>query len=524
MSPAVESFWQALAAHGERPALQEGECRLSYRQLLDEVDVRAGYLRRAAVRRLALDLDNGIEWALWDLAALRAGVVCVPLPGFFSAEQQRHVLDSAGVDTLIAADLSRHTGLGFEPLAGQVAQRRPARVAELPAGTLKITYTSGTTGRPKGVCLDADLQLRVASSLWQSCGPSGIERHLCVLPLAVLLENVAGLHAQLLGGALVELAPMARVGLEGASRFDLPRFLETLRRSRPSSLILLPQLLLAWVTALESGQPLADSLRFVAVGGGRVAPQLLERAEALGLPVFEGYGLSECASVVCLNSPGQRRIGSVGRPLPHLELRLADDGEVEVRGARMLGYLGEPAPRGDWLGTGDLGHFEDEFLVLRGRKKHQFVTAFGRNVNPEWVEAELLQQAPIAQAWLYGEALPANVAVLQPRSAGIDDEALAQAVARVNAGLPDYARVHRWLRAEQPFGVANGLATANGRLCRAALLEHYRTAIERVLSTPRSLKETPWISIRGCKRRPWPNASTCWRRRSSSWRCRGGSP
>ncbi|QQE87519.1 AMP-binding protein [Azotobacter chroococcum] len=484
MSPAVESFWQTLAAHGERPALQEGERRLNYRQLLDEIEMRAGYLRRIAARRLALELDNGIEWALWDLAALRAGVVCIPLPGFFSADQQRHVLGSAGVDTLIAADPSRHAPLGFESLAEGFSQRRPAQVAELPAGTLKITYTSGTTGQPKGVCLDAGAQLRVATSIWQACGPSGIERHLCVLPLAVLLENVAGLYALLLGGALVELVPLAQVGLEGASRFDLPRFLGTLQRSRPNSLILLPQLLLAWVTALESGSPLPDSLRFVAVGGGRVAPQLLERAEALGLPVFEGYGLSECASVVCLNTPGQRRIGSVGRPLPHLQVRLADDGEVLVRGARMLGYLGEPAPAGDWLGTGDLGHFEGDFLVLHGRKKHQFVTAFGRNVNPEWVEAELVQQLPIAQAWLHGEAQPANVAVLQPRSAGIDDEALARAVARVNAGLPDYARVHHWLRAEQPFSVANGLATANGRLRRAALFQHYRTAIERVLATP----------------------------------------
>ncbi|WP_312173016.1 AMP-binding protein, partial [Stutzerimonas kunmingensis] len=93
---------------------------------------------------------------------------------------------------------------------------------------------------------------------------------------------------------------------------------------------------------------------------------LLERAERLGLPVFEGYGLSECASVVCLNTPEARRIGTVGRPLAHVELRLAADGEVLVRGPHMLGYLGEPALAGEWLATGDLGHFEDGFLVLHG--------------------------------------------------------------------------------------------------------------------------------------------------------------
>jgi long-subunit acyl-CoA synthetase (AMP-forming) len=482
MPIAVESFWRALAEHGERPALAEGNTRLSYAELLAEVERRSAFLRELGVRRLALALDNGIDWALWDLAALRADLVCVPLPGFFSAEQREHVLDSAGIDTVVTGDTAAFAPLGFRPLAEGLCQRRPAQVAALPAGTAKITYTSGTTGQPKGVCLDAELQLRVAASIWEACGPSGLERHLCVLPLAVLLENVAGLYALLLGGALVELLPLAQVGIGGSSQFDLPRFLAAVERVRPNSLILLPQMLLAWVTALEGGAPLTDSLRFVAVGGGRVAPQLLERADALGLPVFEGYGMSECASVVCLNTPAHRRIGTVGRPLPHLAVRLAEDGEVQIRGARMLGYLGEPAPAGEWLGSGDLGHFDGKFLVLHGRKKHQFITAFGRNVNPEWVEAELVQQSPIAQAWLHGEACPTNVAVLQPRGVEITDEAIAAAVARVNAGLPDYARVHHWLRAEQPFTAANGLATANGRLRRSALFLHYRAAIERVLA------------------------------------------
>ncbi|MFC2974097.1 AMP-binding protein [Azotobacter bryophylli] len=482
MPIAVESFWRALAEHGERPALAEGSTRLSYAELLAEVERRSAFLRELGVRRLALALDNGSDWALWDLAALRADLVCVPLPGFFSAEQRQHVLDSAGIDTVVTGDTAAFAPLGFRPLTVGLCQRRPVQVAALPAGTAKITYTSGTTGQPKGVCLDATLQLRVAASIWEACGPSGLERHLCMLPLAVLLENVAGLYALLLGGALVELLPLAQVGIGGSSQFDLTRFLAAVERAQPNSLILLPQMLLAWVTALEGGAPLTDSLRFVAVGGGRVAPQLLERADALGLPVFEGYGMSECASVVCLNTPAHRRIGTVGRPLPHLVLRLAEDGEVQIGGARMLGYLGEPAPAGEWLGSGDLGHFDGEFLVLHGRKKHQFITAFGRNVNPEWVEAELVQQLPIAQAWLHGEACPTNVAVLQPRSAEITDEAIAAAVERVNAGLPDYARVHHWLRAEGPFTAANGLATANGRLRRSALFQHYRAAIERVLA------------------------------------------
>jgi long-subunit acyl-CoA synthetase (AMP-forming) len=285
-------------------------------------------------------------------------------------------------------------------------------------------------------------------------------------------------YAPLLAGAVVEMLPMEEIGFSGASQFDVQRFLAALQRSQPNSLILVPQLLLMLVTAAEQGAALPASLRFIAVGGGRVAPALLRRAERLGLPVYEGYGLSECASVVCLNTPGARRIGSVGRPLPHVEVRIGATGAVLVRGPRMLAYLGEVPLQDEWLDSGDLGHFEDGFLILHGRRKHQFITAYGRNVNPEWVESELVQQSPIAQAWLHGEALPANVAVLVPRRADLPDSALQAAVEAVNRELPDYARIHRWLRADEAFTPGNGFATANGRLRREALLARYRDAIE----------------------------------------------
>jgi long-chain acyl-CoA synthetase len=483
MSAAVETFIAALHAHGQRLALVEAERQLSYAQLLLETQARAQRLQQLGVQRLGLALDNGVEWLLWDVAALLAGVVCVPLPGFFSAEQQRHVLDNAGVDSLIGDQTAAFQALGFSQVAPALLQRQPVQVAPLPVGTLKITYTSGTTGQPKGVCLDAAVQLRVAQSLWQASAPCNVERHLCVLPLATLLENIAGIYAPLLAGATIELLPLAEVGLKGASQFDLPSFLRSLNRVQPHSLILLPQLLLALVTAAERGLPIPASLRFVAVGGGRVSAQLLARADALGLPIYEGYGLSECASVVCLNTPLQRQVGTVGTPLPHVQVRLAADGEVLIKGAQMLGYLGEPNIADEWLASGDLGHFDGAFLLLHGRKKHQFITAFGRNVNPEWVESELVQQLPIAQAWLHGEALPANVAVLLPRFATTGDAELAAAVAAVNRDLPDYARVHYWLRAEQPFSDSNGLATSNGRLRRVALLAHYQAAIDQLLAS-----------------------------------------
>jgi long-chain acyl-CoA synthetase len=483
MWPAAKPLFDQLAARGGASALREGERQLSYAQLLSVVEQRSRQLQQLGARRIALFLDNGIDWALWDLATLHAGLVGVPVPGFFSSSQQVHVLDSAAIDCLIGPPSTLFSALGFSTSSVAGVLQRPRAVAsELPAGTCKITYTSGTTGQPKGVCLDIASQLAVAQSLVHASASCQVERHLCVLPLATLLENIAGVYAPLLAGAQIELMPMAQIGLLGASQFDLPRFLGALAQAQPNSLILLPQLLLALVSAAERGLPVPDSLRFIAVGGGRVASQLLHRADALGLPVFEGYGLSECASVVCLNTPQQRHIGSVGQPLPHLQVRLGADQEVQIKGPRLLGYLGEPLTTEEWLGTGDLGHFEGPFLVLHGRKKHQFITAFGRNVNPEWVEAELVQQLPIAQAWLHGEALPGNIAVLVPRFATTSDSQLADAVTAANLSLPDYARVHHWLRAEQPFSSANQLATSNGRLRRDALLNHYQHTIEQLMA------------------------------------------
>lgn len=182
--------------------------------------------------------------------------------------------------------------------------------------------------------------------------------------------------------------------------------------------------------------------------------------------------------MVCLNRPEAHRPGSVGRPLPHVEVRLAEDGEVLIRGSVLLGYLGEAEHTQQWWASGDLGEFDAEgFLYLKGRKKHQFITSFGRNVNPEWVEAELTQRRDIAQAFVHGEAMPHNHALLWPHRSECTDEELAMAVSEANATLPDYAQVHHWTRLNQPFTPANGLLTANGRPRRDAIVERYRAQL-----------------------------------------------
>lgn len=479
MSLELQRFQETLRDHAGRNdgrvALWGDTLKIDYTTLYAELLYRQERLRDEQVQVIALALDNGVEAMLWDLAILFEGLTCVSLPPFFSAAQRLHCLEQSQAERVIAephlhAELS---AAGYEA-RGEFWCRAFTGASLLPAGTAKLTFTSGTTGTPKGVCLSADSLLRVARELEQASHAKAPQHHVALLPLAILLENL-GCYAALYAAATLSLPSQKTLGLQGASGVDAPRLLGYLASRQPESLILVPQLLLLLVSAAEQRAFNPHTLRFAAVGGARVAEDLLRRAQRVGIAVYEGYGLSECASVVCLNRPDAERPGSVGRPLPHVEVRLAEDGEVLIKGSLLLGYLGEPLAGEDWWPSGDLGEFDaDGFLYLKGRKKHQFVTSYGRNVNPEWVESELTQRSLIAQAFVHGEALPRNHALLWPHRAECTDAELAAAVAEANAALPDYAQVHHWTRLPQPFSAANGLLTANGRPRREAILALYR--------------------------------------------------
>ena len=139
MQPAAERFWATLGRQ-DGVALREGPQQLSYAQLREEVANRADQLVRLGVRRVALALDNGLEWALWDLALLRAELVCVPLPGFFSPAQHAHVLQHAGIDCVIGTANPLTEASGFEATAPGVLQRPLHSVTSVPAGTLKMPF------------------------------------------------------------------------------------------------------------------------------------------------------------------------------------------------------------------------------------------------------------------------------------------------------------------------------------------------------------------------------------------------
>ncbi len=505
--------------------LVSGEVQLRWVDLMENIQQRAEWLNQQGVQRLGLLADNSVNWVLWDLAALFSEITLVPMPMFFSPQQHQHLIKSAGIDCVLS-DLSQEdvqtlllSAVPDSSMTDSMNDRSEikdsndvelqriwvhqnrlttgirgcmysvSRIATntnespvLPEQTTKVTFTSGSTGLPKGVCLSAEQQLQVAESLVMATESLNMTKHNCLLPLATLLENIAGVYTPLLAGACIQINTMSEVGFKGATDIDLPTFIQGLLARSPESIVLIPQLLLALVSCIEMGAKKPKSLRFISVGGGRVSQSLLDRAHALGLPVYQGYGLSENASVSTLNTYDANKPDSVGKPLAHNYIRIAEDGEVLIKGNQMLGYLdsSEPKPsnQNTWLSTGDLGHLDkDGFLYIHGRKKNLFITSFGRNVNPEWVESDLTQQLPIKQAIVWGDAQPFNVAVIVPRNPCVSWEQIQDAIDHTNADLPEYARVTAWVMADDVFSISNGLATSNGRLKRQEILNQYQTKI-----------------------------------------------
>lgn len=475
----------------EREVFATGEGWYSAGDLLARIESLIALMSSRGIRRAALFADNGLKWLVTDLACQAAGVALLPLPLFFSASQIRHCLALAGPEIILTDNSPSFDGrLGLERETWRrdngsgVVWTCPARIPEalLPEGTAKITFTSGSTGSPKGVCLGEAQLGAVARSLLQATGLSA-PRHLCLMPLSTLLENLAGVHAPLLAEGQVIAPALSEVGLRGSSELDVGQLLNALDRYQPNTVILIPQLLTVLATACEMGWRPPQSLRFMAVGGAPVSPALLTRARAYGLPVYEGYGLSECASVVALNRPKRDKPGSVGTVLDHLQVRV-EHGEILVSGNTFLGYAGDPESwNRDFVSTGDLGYFDsDGFLHVDGRRKNVMISSFGRNFSPEWIEAELIAGPLLAQCVVFGDSRPACSALLYPRDPATTNGAIQKWLDRVNETLPDYARIHHWLRLPEPLSKARGTLTENQRLKRDAIYDLYSAEIENLYS------------------------------------------
>jgi len=237
--------------------------------------------------------------------------------------------------------------------------------------------------------------------------------------------------------------------------------------------------------------------KFVACGGATLASSLIERARALGMPLYQGFGLSECTTVVSLNSAENNRPGSAGIPLPHVSVEISTDGEVVVHSnALMSGYLGQETRKITRYPTGDLGYMDnDGFLYITGRKDSAFALSSGRNISPEWVEGGLLASNAVRQALVYGAGLPFPSALIVPDADWLREkgqemakgkktikellsapalrELLIKELGLSMSSLPEYATVKEFIFIDTPFTKEAGEMTPSHALNRKMILDKY---------------------------------------------------
>ncbi len=409
-----------------------------WREMLDAVSALRGLLidlqeTAGGSLRVGLVMANSPEWVAADLALFLGGAVEVPIPLAFSAEQARHLLEHVDI---CLVDGPGQLKLRAWAEAGVVAPRcLPVDVDALirRGGSrdltprqgedflCKIIHTSGTTSAPKGVKIRALGVAELVNSLRRNVRPGTYARYLSIVPLSLLIEQITGIYMTLSdGGTLVLLSPPSL--LLGTPGTTAKAILPYLRLARPSAMTLPPAMVEAIDRSCqasgESGEALFQQLfgrdepAFLGCGGAPVAPDVLSRLARRKIPVYEGYGLSENSSVVTWNVPGSARIGTVGRPLDHVEVKLGADGELLVRSTSLFAGYTSADPSScvidaeGWLHTGDLAEIDgDGFVRITGRKKNLIITASGRNVSPAWVEAMYKSLDCVEEAVIFGDRL-----------------------------------------------------------------------------------------------------------------------
>ena len=472
----------------------DGVRSLTKKEFTEQVTRLLPTLAEFDAQGVAYQLDNTPAWCVLEAALSELKRVAIPLPTFFTAQQIAFGLQNSGAGLFVCDRAYEGEHARLVALV-DVCKHYPLYVYQLTntqpvpyfANTQKITFTSGSTGTPKGVCLSLESQLQVATSLYQSIG---LEKpnHLCLLPLPVLLENLAGVYAPLLAGGTVNLVPLAELGFSGAQLLEPHKLIAAIERTEPNTLILVPELLTCLVAFAKQGWQAPKSLKFIAVGGAVVSQALIKQAREFGLPVYQGYGLSESSSVVSLNTRDDDDIDTAGRVLKHIQYKI-ENGQLYIKGSLFLGYLGQAAQSADdWYATGDLVTEQAGRLVIQGRLKNQLITSFGRNISAEWPESLLLSHSQVQQAVVIGEGQAFLAALIYANQAMSDDELAAHITAQ-NAQLPEYAQIKKWHRMAEPMSHTQGLLTSNNRPKRDVINQFFATEISALYQEATSMNQ-----------------------------------
>jgi len=458
----------------------------------------------------------------------------------------KHIICAAAPSDL-GDEILRYENLAAATGDAAVAEYRlrAARVSSDQIAT--IIYTSGTTGEPKGVMLTHNNLSSNEQDSVAAYRMSPADQAVSFLPLSHVYERVTA-YAYLFNGVQIayvermEDLPQALLKVRPTLAAAVPRVFEKLyanvlqkgRESKGSKrkifdwAMRVAQESVRWKAYGEEAPSwihfrwkVADRIVYAKIregiggrirafisGGGPLSHELAEFFWAVGIPVYQGYGLTESSPVVSANYPGTNKVGTVGRPIEHVSVRIAADGEILVHGpCVMKGYYQKPAdtaavisPDG-WLATGDIGRLDDEgFLYVTDRKKDLFKTAAGKFVAPQPIE-NLLKISPlILNAALVGDARKFIAALIVPNFANVEataredgrtfasheqlaadpwvHELIGREVARINSNLAQYETIKRFALLDHDFTFDGGQLTYTLKLKRRAIAERYARIIE----------------------------------------------
>lgn len=530
--------------------------------------------------RVAVMMRNCPEWVMFEQAALGLGLVVIPLYTDDRVENAAYSINDANVKLLLLEtmqqwqqfaaiedqlpDLQRIVILRTLEFNGDDANANPRVVSAwnwLPAHAYEvkhvngdphalatIIYTSGTSGRPKGVMLSHHNILSNACGCLQVVPLSADDILLSFLPLSHTFERTSGYYVPMMAGATIAYAR------------SIQQLQEDLLTIRPTLLISVPRIYervyaairakltegsgfarwlfyfavdvgysrfehqqgrghwrfthLLWplLEKLVSGkvmQKLGGKLRLAMSGGAALSAEVSRIFIGLGLPILQGYGMTESSPVVCANRMDDNVPSSVGLPIPGVEVKLGEDNALLIRGPNVMqGYWNNPEATkavistDGWLNSGDIASIDPQgHVTITGRLKEIIVLSTGEKVPPADMEAAVLRDPVFEQVMLIGEARPylGILAVLHPvrlqeliAQHGLDEiltdeqrqqrieKILLDKIAHLTSEFPGYAKIRRVAVLPEPWTVDNGLLTPTLKLKRAKVLEKYRTEAARL--------------------------------------------
>ncbi|QXI41094.1 AMP-binding protein [Pseudomonas wayambapalatensis] len=447
-------------------------------RLAQALQARVGNCERKV---FGIAMRSCYEWVYTLLAIQKVGGVLLPVPIEFSDDQIGSLLGKAAAVFVSDEPTARRLQRILPDKPSFIPRQLMTRSTDtpwaqddelIPAGIVSVIHTSGTTSKPKGVMIrDAAVGLLVDNVMKRL--PQHPLHYFSIVPMSLLIEQVLGVFIPILSGGTLTLMPEG-VTEYGAASGNARHYLELIAPNRPNFLYLPPKLLEEANLLLEQGatveQLFGPASPHIITGGAKIPATVLQALDARGVQVFEAYGLSENSSIISLNSPAERRIGSAGKLLDGIEPKLVD-GELLVKTPTLCaGYYNADDTACDlsdgYLHTGDIAEFRDGFLYITGRKKHVIILSTARNISPEWVENVYKESALVDDMIVMGEGRdePCAIVLSTASPASVRDE-----MARLEHRLADFARVRRVEVVEDIAAFRDQFYTVTGRPRRAEI-------------------------------------------------------